>query len=67
MTKGIIFFAAVAAAALPLSALSGWAETPTLFLMTFGRECRFAIPKRLMAPGQEEALRARLSGFLKQG
>ena len=53
--------------ALPLSALSGWAETPTLFLMTFGREGRFAIPKRLMAPGQEEALRARLSGFLKQG
>ncbi len=45
---------------LPFSALSDWTETPSLFLLTFGRECRFAIPKRLMDGGQAEQLRSRL-------
>ena len=45
---------------LPLSALSGWTETPSLFLLTFGRECRFAIPKRLLEGDLQVALRALL-------
>ena len=43
---------------LPMSALSSWKETGNLFLLTFGRECQFAIPKRLLDPGQVETLRA---------
>ena len=38
---------------LPLRCITEWTETPSLFLITYGREFRFAIPKRLLEPGQE--------------
>lgn len=45
---------------LPLALITEWTETPSLILITYGREFRFAIPKRLLGPGQEEQLRSRL-------
>ncbi len=45
---------------LPLRCITEWTETPSLFLITYGREFRFAIPKRLLEPGQEERLRSLL-------
>ena len=46
-------------AALPLSLITEWLETPTLISFSFGREFRFAIPKRLLSEEQTAELRRR--------
>ena len=46
-------------AALPLSLITEWLETPTLISFSFGREVRFAIPKRLLSEEQTAELRRR--------
>ena len=49
-----------AAGTLPLEQMTVWSEMPSMFLIRFGSDFLFAVPKRLLEDGQDEMLRKML-------